>query len=130
MAGGAERALEITAEYAKHRVQFGVPIGSFQAVQHRCADMLTDVDTSRLMTYYAAWKLSEGMPAALEVSMAKAWLSNAYKRVVRSGHQVHGGAGYIQEHPMQYFFRNAKASEAYLGDAVFHRRTIQRCLGY
>jgi len=130
MVGGAQRALEMTVEYAKQRVQFGVPIGSFQAVQHRCADMLTDVDTSRLMTYYAAWKLSEGLPCALEISMAKAWLSNAYKRVVRSAHQVHGGAAYIQDHNLQFYFRNAKASELYLGDSVYHRGVVQRCLGY
>ncbi len=130
MVGGAEKALEMTVAYAKQRVQFGVPIGSFQAVQHRCADMLTDVDTSRLMTYYAAWKMSEGIPCTLEVSQAKAWISNAYKRVVRSGHQVHGGAGYIQEHNLQFFFRNAKASEHYFGDANYHKKQVQKCLGY
>ena len=130
MVGGAQRALEMTVEYAKQRVQFGTPIGSFQAVQHRCADMLIDVDISRLLTYHAAWALTDGNDGELEIATAKAWLSQAYKRVVRSAHQVHGGAGYLTEHNLQFYFRNAKAAELYLGDTNHHRRTVQRELGY
>ncbi len=129
MVGGAQQVLEMTVNYAKERVQFGRPIGSFQAIQHKCANMATDVDGSRFITYQAAWKLSEGMNCALEVSMAKAWVSEAYRRTCAEGHQIHGGIGFIKDHDMQLYYRKAKASELAFGDADYHRELVAQQIG-
>jgi alkylation response protein AidB-like acyl-CoA dehydrogenase len=128
MVGGAQQVLEMTVEYAKQRVQFGRPIGSFQAVQHHCANMATDVEGSRFITYQAAWMLSENMACAKEVSMAKAWVSDAYRRVVSLGHQVHGGIGFTKDHDMQLYFRRAKAAEVLFGDGDYHREKVAQAL--
>ena len=124
MIGGAQQVLEMTVQYAKDRVQFGRPIGSFQAIQHHCANMATDVDGSKFITYEAVWMLSEGLPCAKEIAMAKAWTSEAYRRVVTLGHQVHGAIGFTKDHDMQLYFRRAKAAELAFGDADFHRETV------
>ncbi len=129
MVGGAQRVLEMTVDYAKQRVQFGRPIGSFQAIQHYCANMVTDVDGARFVTYEAAWRLQEGLPCAKEVSMAKAWTSEAYRRVTALGHQIHGGIGFTKEHDMQLYFRRAKAAELAFGDADFHRERVAQQMG-
>ena len=129
MVGGAQQVLEMTVNYAKERVQFGRPIGSFQAIQHKCADMATDVDGCRFITYQAAWKLSEGLPCALEVSMAKAWVSEAYRRTCAEGHQIHGGIGFIKDHDMQLYYRRAKTSELLFGDADYHRELVAQQIG-
>ena len=129
MLGSSQQVLEMTVEYAKQRVQFGRPIGSFQAVQHHCANMATDVDGSRFITYQAAWMLSEGLPCTKEVSMAKGWVSDAHHRVCALGHQVHGGIGFTKEHDMQLFFRRAKAQELMFGDADFHREKVAQEIG-
>jgi len=129
MVGGAQQVLEMTVNYAKERVQFGRPIGSFQAIQHKCADMATDVDGCRFIAYQAAWKLSEGLPCALEVSMAKAWVSEAYRRTCVEGHQIHGGIGFIKDHDMQLYYRRAKASELMFGDADYHRELVAQQIG-
>ncbi len=120
MAGGAQRAIEMAVDYAKRRVQFGRPIGSFQAIQHKCADMLTDADISRYLTYYAAWRLSEGLPCALEAAQAKAWVSDAYRRVAREAHQIFAGIAFVDNHDLQLYFRRAKAGEVLFGDAAHH----------
>lgn len=129
MLGGAQAVLEMTVEYAKQRVQFGRPIGSFQAIQHHCANMATDVEGSRYITYQAAWRLAEGLDAEREVAMAKAWVSEAYRRVCALGHQCHGAIGFTQEHNMQLYFRRAKAAELAFGDADFHRELVAQALG-
>jgi len=129
MVGGSQQVLEMTVNYAKERVQFGKPIGSFQAIQHKCANMATDVDGSRFITYQAAWKLTEGMKCALEVSMAKAWVSEAYRRTCAEGHQIHGGIGFIKDHDMQLYYRRAKASELAFGDADLHRELVAQQIG-
>jgi alkylation response protein AidB-like acyl-CoA dehydrogenase len=129
MVGGAGQVLEMTVDYAKERVQFGAPIGSFQAIQHKCADMATDVDGCRFVTYEAAWMRSEGMPCALQVSMAKAWVSEAYRRTCVEGHQIHGGIGFIKDHDMQLYFRRAKLSELAFGDADYHRELVAQQIG-
>ncbi len=129
MVGGAQQALEMTVSYAKERVQFDHPIGSFQAIQHHCANMATDVDGSRFVTYEAAWMLSEGLPCQKEVSIAKAWVSEAYRRVGLLGHQIHGGIGFTKDHDMQLYFRRAKAAELAFGDADFHREVVAKELG-
>ena len=129
MVGGGQRVLDMTVEFAKHRVQFGRPIGSFQAIQHHCADMATDVEGSRYITYQAAWRLSEGLPAQREVAMAKAWVSEAYRRVCALGHQCHGAIGFTKEHDMQLYSRKAKAAELAFGDSDFHLETVARVIG-
>jgi alkylation response protein AidB-like acyl-CoA dehydrogenase len=126
MVGEAQQVLEMSVNYAKERVQFDRPIGSFQAIQHHCANMAVDVDTARLLAYQAAWKLSEGLPCALEVAMAKAWVSEACRRVTSLGHQVHGAIGFTLDHDMQLYSRRAKAAEVAFGDADFHREKLAR----
>lgn len=128
MVGGAQQVLEMTVDYAKTRVQFGRPIGTFQAIQHKCANMVTDVDGARFVAYQAAWRLSEGLPATTEVSIAKAWVSDAYRRACAEGHQIHGGIGFTKDHDMQLFFRRAKAGELAFGDGDFHREVVARQL--
>ncbi|MDP6493862.1 MAG: acyl-CoA dehydrogenase family protein [Dehalococcoidia bacterium] len=124
MVGGAQQVLEMTVEYAKERVQFGRPIGSFQAIQHHCANMATDVDGSRFITYQAAWMLSDGLPCTKEVAMAKAWVSDAYRRVATLGHQVHGGIGFTMDHDMQLYFRRAKSAASAFGNSDFHLNRV------
>ena len=128
MLGGAGAVLEMTVEYAKQRVQFGRPIGSFQAIQHHCADMATEVECSRYMVYQAAWRLAEGLPAATEVSMAKSWISQAYRRVCALAHQSHGAIGFTKEHNLQLYTRRARAQEVAFGDAGFHRELVAQAL--
>ena len=127
--GGAEAVLDMTLEYAKQRVQFGRPIGTFQAVQHHCADIATDVECSRYIAYQAAWRLDEGLPAGTEVSMAKAWVSGAYRRVCALAHQNHGAIGFTKDHNLQLYTRRARAQEVAFGDANFHRELVAEALG-
>ena len=129
MVGGGEEVLNMTVEFAKQRVQFGRPIGSFQAIQHHCANMATDVEGCRYITYQAAWRLAEGLPASLEVAMAKAWVSDAYRRVCALGHQTHGAIGFTKEHDMQLYSRRAKAAELAFGDGDFHREAVAQGIG-
>ena len=129
MLGGAQQVLEMTVNYAKERIQFDRPIGSFQAIQHKCANMLIDIDGAKYITYQAAWKCSEGLDCTREVSMAKAWVSEAYQRVCIEAHQIHGGIGFTKEHDLQLYFRRAKKSELAFGDATFHRELVAQHLG-
>jgi len=129
MVGGAQATLDMSVAYAKERIQFGRPIGSFQAIQHHCANMLTDVDGSRFITYQAAWKLSEGLPATMEVSMAKAWTNDAYRRVTQLGHQIHGGIGFCMDHDMPLYFKAAKTAESLFGTSDWHREKVAQELG-
>lgn len=127
MVGGMQRTLELTVEYAKTRKQFGKPIGAFQAVQHQCADMYLETESSRSAAYYAAWALEENLPdAALAVSIAKTYASDACRAVGNRGIQVHGGMGFTWENDLHLYYRRAKASESMLGDAIFHRERIAR----
>jgi 3-oxocholest-4-en-26-oyl-CoA dehydrogenase beta subunit len=120
MAGGMERVLELAVAYAKDRNAFGHPIGAFQSVQHRCADMLIDTDTSRVVTYQAAWKINEGLPAEKETAIAKAWVSQAYRRVVGSAHQVHGAIGFTEDHVLHWYTRRARSQEFSFGEVNAH----------
>ncbi|MCJ7669775.1 MAG: acyl-CoA/acyl-ACP dehydrogenase [Dehalococcoidia bacterium] len=129
MVGGAQAALDMAVNYAKERVQFGRPIGSFQAIQHYCANMATDVSGSRFVTYKAAWKVSEGLTAALDVAIAKAWASEAYGRVTLSAHQIFGAIGFTMDHDIHLYYRQAKAAEIVFGDADFQRAIVARELG-
>jgi alkylation response protein AidB-like acyl-CoA dehydrogenase len=128
MVGGAQQVLNMTVQYAKDRMQFGKPIGSFQAIQHHCANMAIDVDASRFLTYEAAWTISEGLPCSFEASVAKAWVSDAYQRVMRLAHQIHGAIGFTMEHDLHLFFNQAEAGALDWGDVNFHRSLIARSL--
>jgi len=125
MVGGMQRTLDITVEYAKTRKQFGKPIGIFQAVQHQCADMYLETESSRSAAYYAAWTLEEKSPdAASAVSIAKIYASDAGRTVGNRGIQVHGGMGFTWENDLHLYYRRAKASETTFGDATFHRERL------
>ncbi|MFC1924646.1 acyl-CoA dehydrogenase family protein [Chloroflexota bacterium] len=129
MLGGGEQVLEMTIAHATERIQFGQPIGSFQSIQHKCADMSIDVEGARYTTYLAASRLSKGLPYSLEASMAKAWTSDAYQRICCHGQQIHGGVGLITDHDVQLYFRRSRVSEQAFGDAVFHREEVAQKMG-
>jgi len=129
MVGGAQAVLEMSVEYSKERIAFGRPIGSFQALQHKMANMLIEVDGAWLLTYQAAWMLAQGLPCAKELAMAKAWTSNAYRRVTADAIQIHGGYGYCSEVDTTLYYRRAKAAEFALGDPRFHRRIVAQEMG-
>jgi alkylation response protein AidB-like acyl-CoA dehydrogenase len=128
MDGGAQRVLEFAVGYTKERVQFDRLIGTFQAIQHHCANMLTFADTIHFMTYCAAWKIAEGLPFERDASMCKAWGSQAYRKLVALGHQVLGGIGFMEEHDLHLYFQHAKASELAFGDADFHRERVAQSM--
>ena len=121
MVGGAEAVVDMTVEYVKQRTQFGRPVGSFQAVQHHCANMATDVEGARHIAYQAAWAIAEGQPARREVAMAKAWCSGAYQRVCSLAHQCHGAIGFTMEHNLQLYTRRAKTQELSYGSVHEHK---------
>jgi alkylation response protein AidB-like acyl-CoA dehydrogenase len=129
MVGGAKAALDMAVAYAKERVQFNRPIGSFQAIQHYCANMVSDVDGSRFVTYKAAWKVSEGLPATMDVAVAKAWTGAAYSRVTLLAHQIFGAVGFTMDHDLHLYYRRAKAGEIIFGDGAFQRAIVARELG-
>jgi alkylation response protein AidB-like acyl-CoA dehydrogenase len=125
MLGAADVVLAMTVQYAKDRVQFGRPIGGFQAVKHRCADMLVDVEGMRSAAYYAAWAVGAGDPeASPAASAAKVWCSDAARRVMASGLQVHGGIGFTWEHDLHLFLKRSQLDQVTFGDATYHRERI------
>jgi alkylation response protein AidB-like acyl-CoA dehydrogenase len=125
LVGLAQMDFEISVQYAKDRIQFGRPIGSFQAIQHKAADMVTDVDGSRFIMYRAAWSVDQDeSDADLNVNMAKAWVSEATRRVVAHGQQIHGGIGFTKDYKVQLYFRRQKASELAWGDSDYHRELV------
>ena len=129
MLGGADRVLTMAVDYAKERVQFGRPIGSFQAVKHRCADMLVDVEGMRSSVYWAAWCLSvDDRDRSVAASTAKIWCSDASRRVMASGLQVHGGIGFTWEHDLHVFLKRAQLDQVSFGDAPFHRERLASLL--
>ncbi|MBW1641538.1 MAG: acyl-CoA/acyl-ACP dehydrogenase [Deltaproteobacteria bacterium] len=129
MVGCIQTAFDMTVAYAKDRKQFGRPIGSFQAIQHHCANMVIDVDGARFITYQAAWKIAEGLPVSMEASMAKAWTSDASRRVTFLGHQIHGAISFCEEHDMHLYYRKAKAAEVAFGDGDYHLEKVAQQLG-
>jgi len=129
MIGGAEMVLEMAVAYAKKRTQFGHPIGSYQAIQHRCANMKIDLDGARFATYESAWRLDRGLPCTKEISVAKAWVNQSYNRICANGHQIFGGTGLMKEHDMQLYSRRGKAAEFLWGDTSFHREIVAQQLG-
>jgi alkylation response protein AidB-like acyl-CoA dehydrogenase len=129
MVGGAERCLESSVAYAKERVQFGKPIGVNQAIKHKCADMLFEVESAKSITYYAAWAARErNDEAPLTAAMAKAYVSDAYRHTAAENIQIHGGVGFTWEYDCHLYFKRAKSDEVWLGDAVFHRERVAQML--
>ncbi len=129
MCGGARQVLDMTVDYAKLRVAFGKPIGSYQGVKHQAADMLVAIENAKSLTYYAAWAVDQQLgEAALAVAMAKAAASDMARRVAGTGIQLHGGIGMTWEHDLQLYFKRAKACEVAFGDAAWHRERVARLI--
>ena len=129
MVGRAQKVLDMVVEYAKVRVQFGRPIGSFQAVQHHCADLKVAVDGARLVTYGAAWKLSEGLPCGEDIAIAKAYTGDVSRLAVAVGHGIFAGIAFTVEHDMQLYTLRSKIAEANLADADFHLDRLAAHMG-
>jgi alkylation response protein AidB-like acyl-CoA dehydrogenase len=127
--GLCERALSLAVSHVSTREQFGRPIGAFQAVAHRCADMRIDIDACRYLALQAAWRLDQGGPADLDVAAAKAYINDAVRRVFINAHQVHGAIGYSTEYDLQLFTRRAKAFELSLGSTALHHERVARGIG-
>jgi alkylation response protein AidB-like acyl-CoA dehydrogenase len=128
--GLSQQAFDITLDYTKERTQFGRPVATFQALQHKAADMVTDVDGSRYITYKAAWAVTEAEEDEDEkVAVAKAWTSDASRRVVANAQQMHGGIGFTKDYKIQLYYRRQKASELAWGDADWHRERLAVALG-
>jgi alkylation response protein AidB-like acyl-CoA dehydrogenase len=123
--GGAQRCLDMAVDYAKDRRQFGRPIGSFQAIKHKCADMRVRVEAARAAAYYAAWALAtDSEERALVVPVAKAYCSQAFYQCAAETIQIHGGIGFTWEHDAHLYFKRAKSSELMFGDPTSHRRRL------
>ncbi len=129
MVGCIQKALEMTIDYAKDRKQYSRPIGSFQVIQHYCADMAIDVDGTRLSTYQAAWMVSEGLPCTEKAAIAKAWAGEACGRVMALAHQIHGAIGCTIDHDLQFYTRRAKGAELTFGDSIFYRKVVAQEMG-
>ena len=128
--GGAQKCLDMSVDYAKVRVQFGRPIGSFQAIKHKCADMLLEVESAKSAAYYAGWaaaELNDELPTV--ASLAKAYCSDAYFHAAAENIQIHGGIGFTWEHDAHLYFKRAKASELFLGDGAYHRERLANRIG-
>lgn len=124
MSGGGQRILEMTLNYVKERIQFGRPIGSFQAIQHHCANMAMDVEAAKVNTYHAAWLLNEGRPAGKFVSAAKAFVGDAFRRVGLLGHQIHGAIGFTKELDLELYIRRCMADSVAFGNSDFHKKSL------
>jgi alkylation response protein AidB-like acyl-CoA dehydrogenase len=128
--GGAQRCLDSAVEYAKTRIQFGRPIGSFQAIKHKCADMLLEVESAKSAAYYAGWAAAEDSDELPVVaSLAKSYCSEAYFHAAAENIQIHGGIGFTWEHPAHLYFKRAKSSELMLGDPAYHRELLAQRIG-
>jgi alkylation response protein AidB-like acyl-CoA dehydrogenase len=124
MIGGARQILEMTTNYAKERKTFGHPIGSYQAIQHKLADMLVQVDGISLMVYSAGWRLEEGLPAAREVAMTKALVNQACRQITSASLQIHGAIGFTEDYDAALFFKRSRAWETSLGSTDYHLNRI------
>jgi alkylation response protein AidB-like acyl-CoA dehydrogenase len=128
--GGAQHVLDASVEYAKTRIQFGRPIGSFQAIKHKCADMLLEVESAKSAAYYAAWAAAEDSDELPVVaSLAKSYCSESYFHSAAENIQIHGGIGFTWEHPAHLYFKRAKSSELLLGDPSYHRELLAQRIG-
>lgn len=129
MVGLSQSVLDMSVEYAKVRVQFGHPIGSYQGIQHVLADMATRVDGARLLTYQAVSFLAGGLPARRELAMAKAYVNEGAYQVALDGMQVHGGVGYMMEHPLPYYVQRILYGKMHLGDTDVYHEKVAQALG-
>jgi alkylation response protein AidB-like acyl-CoA dehydrogenase len=129
LVGGLQKVLEMTLDYARERRQFNRPIGSFQVIQHYCAQMAADVDGARFSTYQAAWMLSKGLPCSRQVAIAKAWAGDAYERVLTLAHQIHGAIGCTIDHDLHFYTTRGKAAQLSFGGGDLHRETVAREMG-
>ena len=127
--GGMQAAVEMTVAYSKERVQYGRPIGAFQALQHMMADIWTTMETSRYLVYEAAWMKSEGLPCTKEVSMAKAYVNDAYNYVTKWAIRLHGGIGTSRDHDIHLYYHKAKAADTAFGNTDFHRELVAQKIG-
>ncbi len=128
--GGAQKCLDMAVEYAKNRIQFGRPIGSFQAIKHKCADMLMEVESARSAAYYGGWALADDSDEVPVVaSLAKSYCSEAYFHAAAENIQIHGGIGFTWEHDAHLYFKRAKTSELFLGDPSYHRELLATRIG-
>jgi alkylation response protein AidB-like acyl-CoA dehydrogenase len=128
--GGAQKCLEMSVEYAKTRHQFGRPIGSFQAIKHKCADMLVQVESAKSAAYYAGWAASEDNDELPTVApLAKSYCSEAYFFCASENIQIHGGIGFTWEHDAHLYFKRAKSSQLLFGDPAYHRARLGDLLG-
>ena len=128
--GGAQRVLEIAVGYAKIREQFGRPIGSFQAIKHKCANMLMEIEAAKSAAYYAGWAAAGDDPELpVLASVAKAYCSDAYVHAAAENIQIHGGIGFTWEHPAHLYFKRAKSSELFLGAPDYHRERLLQGIG-
>ncbi|MGA8681138.1 MAG: acyl-CoA dehydrogenase family protein [Acidimicrobiales bacterium] len=128
--GGAQRVLDMSVEYAKHRIQFGRPIGSFQAIKHKCADMLLEVESAKSAAYYAGWAAAEDNDELpVTACLAKAYCSEAYFHAAAENIQIHGGIGFTWDHDAHLYFKRAKSSELILGDPSYHRELLAQRIG-
>jgi alkylation response protein AidB-like acyl-CoA dehydrogenase len=128
--GGAQKCLETAVQYAKDRVQFGRPIGSFQAIKHKCADMLLEVESAKSAAYYAGWAAAEDNDELPVVaSLAKSYCSEAYFHCAAENIQIHGGIGFTWEHDAHLYFKRAKSSELLFGDPSYHRELLAQRIG-
>ena len=128
--GGAQKVLDMSVEYAKVRIQFGRPIGSFQAIKHKCADMLLEVESAKSAAYYGMWcasEMNDELPSV--ASLAKAYCSEAYFHSAAENIQIHGGIGFTWEHPAHLYFKRAKSSELLFGDPTYHRELLAQRIG-
>jgi alkylation response protein AidB-like acyl-CoA dehydrogenase len=128
LVGIGQASLELTLDYAKVRVQFGKPIGSFQGVQHHCAEMYRDLEVSRLLAWQATIALRDGLGGEREISMAKAKASEAIPALTRTAHQIHGAVAYYRDYPLELYYHRALAAQAAYGDAAYHRRALAHLL--
>ena len=128
MVGAARKDSEMAIEYAKNRVAFGRPIGSFQSVQHMLADMLLPVDGGEMLTFEALWKMDQGLPASVEVSQAKAFCNEKCESVVRTSQVIHGGIGFMMEFDLHLWFRRVTAWTMRMGTTYDHRAKIASAL--
>jgi alkylation response protein AidB-like acyl-CoA dehydrogenase len=120
----------MSVEYAKERVQFGRPIGSFQAIKHKCADMMVEVESARSAAYYAGWAAAEAVEdLTVAAALAKAFCSDTYFRCAAESVQIHGGVGFSWEYDVHLYFKRAKSTEILFGSPVYHRERVAQHIG-
>jgi alkylation response protein AidB-like acyl-CoA dehydrogenase len=128
--GGAQRCLDMAADYARERIQFGRPIGSFQAVKHKLANLLIEVEQARSASYFAAREAAtHGADLGLAGSLAKAYTGDAFFHVAADNIQIHGGIGFTWEHPAHLYFKRAKTNQLLLGSSSYHRALVADTVG-